>query len=188
LATDNAAARSGPFTFTVAPGATVTYDIIFENTGTTIWRASEGYALKNLDSAGTPPVAGCDGLGPESRCTFQVAATTGPSPGTGSVRYRMHHGDTGFGDTITVTLVVLVVATPTPTATSTPTSTPTSTLTPTPRPAVQAVSAVAAAELSDTPEETRQRSSPLSGGAVPAVGFAALVAVLAGIGSMRAGR
>ncbi|MBI2906994.1 MAG: hypothetical protein HYX92_05000, partial [Chloroflexi bacterium] len=125
---DNAQALTGPYDFTLDLWQKTDYVIKFKNTGASIWWASQGYVLKEVETGQRGELwpansGGCDGLLPGESCSWTWTLDAGARPGTYSYHYRMYRGSSGFGDAILLTFTVRggsPTATPTPTPTTSP--------------------------------------------------------------------
>ncbi len=172
---DDAFALSGPFDFTLVPGQTIQYHVMFENIGNTIWRSADGYVLRETGTGGAVALGSCDPVAPDEFCDWLQTFTAG-APGSSMLHYRMFHGATAFGDTILVNLTVPgATGTPVmPTASASPTAgASTLTVTPTPKPSSQPSSPTAATPattLTATPTAPAATATSASARSPTAVG------------------
>lgn len=108
-----AVARSGPFSLSGAPGATVgPVNISFENFGLIPWTSTRNVRLHSSATGsffglGTPvSQGGCDGLRLGGTCTWQITYTLGSTAGTFTDNWQMYVGRIPFGQKITVTITI----------------------------------------------------------------------------------
>jgi hypothetical protein len=107
---DDAVALSGPFKFKpVAPGSDIHFELVFGNSGSNAWTGSGGYAIMELVSGGSLPIAGsgCDPILPGEACVIPLVGHVANTPGPWKAVafFSMAHGAEPFGQKIKVKVV-----------------------------------------------------------------------------------
>ncbi|MGE5140187.1 MAG: NBR1-Ig-like domain-containing protein, partial [Rudaea sp.] len=109
LKTDDARFIDQSDYLTLSPGAS--FQIYFElrNSGANVWRAHDGYSLRN-DNAQVMGAARqqelADDIPPEDSVRWTIPMTAPLEPGRYRTEWRMYHGDTPFGPELYIEVTV----------------------------------------------------------------------------------